>query len=143
MRLPRKWGRLLTLLVAAILVIGLVSLLLFLRSSTPPSPVTRANFQRIEVGMSQSDLRSLLGAPEYDATELGRINGPDSYSLNFIQSEKERRQSGYRDYRRQQWTSSECSIIVISDPERKVVCRYTREGQKPARLAFFRSWLPW
>ena len=56
--------------------------------------------------------------------ELGWVQGPALYSVNFSRDEAKLRREGYRTYRRQQWTSSELAIIVISEPEGGVVCRY-------------------
>jgi WD40 repeat protein len=86
-------------------------------------------------------VRAARAAPEYDAEELGLVDGPETYTVNFGQSYEERRQRGFRDYRRQQWTSPEISIIVISEPEGRVVCRYGGKGREPYWLALLRSWL--
>jgi hypothetical protein len=119
--------------------IGAVVVLSFVARSS--NPVSRANFRRIEVGMPQAEVCSLLGAPEYEVEELGLVYGPETYTVNFGQSDEERRRRGFRDYRRQQWTSPEISIIVISDSEGKVVCRYSGKGREPYWLALLRSWL--
>jgi hypothetical protein len=131
MRQRWNWPRSLSwlALLAAALATFMLALVLW-----PHGTVTRANFQRIRVGMSQADLRDLLGQPEYDTVELGLVKGSETYSLNFTESEEKRRERGFRNYRRQQWSSSEITIIAISDLEGSVVCRYAGGGQR-------RSWL--
>ena len=104
--------------------------------------VTRASFQRIQVGMSQAELCGLLGRPEVDTMELGMVQGPDTYSIIVGGSDDERRQEGFMNYRRQQWASPEITIIVISDPDGSAVCRYSREGQSLLGwLDLVRSWI--
>jgi hypothetical protein len=106
-----------------------------------PSPrVTKRNFERITVGMSQADLYDLLGKPVYDDRELGLVQGPESYTTNRLQSEEELRRRGFKDCRRQQWDSSELSIIVILDSEQRVVCRYMGGARRGYWLDSVRSW---
>jgi hypothetical protein len=107
----------------------------------PREAVTRANFQLIQVGMSQADLCDLLGRPDYDTVELGLVQGPETYTVNFSQSDDERHRRGFRNYRHQQWTASEITIVVISDPEGHVVCRYSSEGQGRRWFDSLRSWV--
>ncbi len=57
---------------------GLSFLVFLTRPPKAPNAITSANFRRIEAGMSQAELRSLLGVPEYDVTELGLVDGPDT-----------------------------------------------------------------
>jgi hypothetical protein len=79
--------------------------------------------------MSQADLRELLGAPEFDCAELGLVEGPDDYIAYSSSNDEKLRQQGFRDYRRQHWTSSQISIVVVSDKQGQVVCRYTSHGE--------------
>jgi hypothetical protein len=126
------WVALLATAVAAVAVVFV---------SWPRGAVTRANFQRIQVGMSQADLSGLLGPPDYDTVELGLVQGPETYTVSFGESDDERHRRGFRNYRRQQWTSSEVEIVVISDSAGSVVCRYRSEGQSSSWLDFLRSWI--
>jgi hypothetical protein len=139
----RRWLRSHPRLAAALFTGALVaSFLGLLVLLWPPNPITRANFDRIRVGMSQAELYGLLGAPQYQTVESGLVEGPETYATNRDQSDEERRRRGFREYRRQQWTSSEVTIIVISEPQGRVVCRYSGDGQTRDWLAFLRSWLP-
>jgi hypothetical protein len=138
MRLPWRWLRSHPLLTVVTLAGASVALLLVL---WPSNPVTWANFRRIQVGISEPELRSLQGTPEYQTVESGLVDGPETYVTNRDQSDEERRRRGFRDYRRQQWASSEIMIIAISDPDGRVVCRYSGEGRRSDWLAFLRSWL--
>ena len=138
MRLPRNWfhpGPLLTL--SSLAVVGAV-LVLFLWSR---ERVTRQNFGKIRVGMSMAELHQVLGPPDYRVVQSGLVNGPESYSTNSFLSEEERRQRGFRDYQHLQWTSSDLTIVAISDAEGLVVCRYTGPGQKTDWIAFLQYWL--
>jgi hypothetical protein len=137
MRPVRRWLWSHPRLAAAALACAAIALLLLL---WPPNPVTRANLARIRVGMSQAELHRVLGAPEYQTVEWGLVDGPETYITNRDQGEEERRRRGFREYRRQQWTSSEVTIIVIAEPHGQVVCRYSGEGQRRDWFAFLRSW---
>jgi hypothetical protein len=125
-------------LAAAGLACAVVALLIVLWS---PNPVTRANFGRIRIGMSQAELHRLLGAPDYQTVESGLVDGPETYITNRDLSDEERQRRGFRDCRRQQWTSPEVTIVVISDTDGQVVCRYSGDGQRSGWLTFLRSWL--
>ena len=92
--------------------------------------------------MALADLTEMLGKPSIQIAELGKVDGPETYTLNFSQTEAERRARGFQDYQRLQWDSREISITVITDPAGTVVCRYKSEGGKVSWLDFFRSLLP-
>jgi len=105
------------------------------------NPVSRANFGRIHVGMSQAEVYRLLGQPEYQSVELGLVDGPETYTINFGQTVEERRRRGFREYQREQWCASGITITVIADLDHgRVVCRYIVEGE-PNWIAVLRSWL--
>jgi hypothetical protein len=105
------------------------------------NPVSRANFGRIQLGMSQAEVHSLLGKPGIQTVQLGLVTGPDRYVTNFSQSVEECRQRGFRDYQWQQWISTELSIVVVFDLESRVVCRYAGPGEKPYWIEVLQSWL--
>jgi hypothetical protein len=107
----------------------------------PSIRITAANYDRIQVGMTQAELYDLLGPPESQTVELALAEWPETFVVNFSQSEAERRRRGFRDCRREQWVSSYMEIIVVSDLEGRVVCRYTGPGRKPYWLLILRSWL--
>jgi hypothetical protein len=133
--LPRNWlhpGSLLALSILTILG-SLLGLILLSQDS-----VTRHNFAKIRVGMSTAELSQLLGTPEYQANESGLVDGPEHYSTNHALSAEERRRSGIQEYRRQQWSSSELTIIAISDLQGRVVCRYAGEGRRRSWIALLR-----
>jgi hypothetical protein len=107
-----------------------------------PRPwVTRKNFARIRVGMSQAELYQIFGRPEYDAQSFGLVSGPDTFSTNDHQSIDERRRRGFLVYRFQQWASPELSIVAISDLQGRVVCRYTAPGHTPGWFTALQGWL--
>jgi hypothetical protein len=120
--------------IALSLVVGALVVVLW-----PRDRVTRENFAKIRVGMSQLELYQLLGSPGYQVVEIGLVDRPDSYSINKSLSVEAKRQQGFRDYRRQHWTSPKLAISVISDLEGQVVCRYTGPGQKRDWMAFVRD----
>jgi hypothetical protein len=123
----------------AVLAIALAVLAIIFR---PRLRVTQANFHRIQIGMSQAELSALLGPPELQVLESGLVEGPEKYITNSSQTEEQARQRGFRDYHRQQWASSEITIIAISDPEGRVACRYSAGGRTADWLDYLRSWLP-
>jgi hypothetical protein len=106
----------------------------------PRPSVTRANFARIRVGMSQAELYQIFGRPEYDAQSFGMVSGPDTFSTNDHQSTEERLRRGFLVYRFQQWSSPELSIIAISDLQGRVVCRYTAPGHEKGWFTFLQGW---
>jgi hypothetical protein len=85
---------------------------------------------------------NLLGTPDFQGMELGRVNGPENYSFS-LQPRNELRQDGHRDYWRQQWSSSKITIGVISDLEGQVVCRYSYAIQTRSWLEVLRKWIAW
>ena len=124
------------LLISVAVTVGVLALLVFV---WPKGHVTRASFAKIRIGMSQSELHDLLGcAPDHRAMDLGRVDGPDRYAVNFAIDPKELRRKGYQDYWREQWTSAEVTITVITDLKGQVVCRYSGGGQ--SRLRDFWNW---
>jgi hypothetical protein len=107
-----------------------------------PNKITRENFRKINLGMPQAELSELMGAPEVSSTGLGKVEGPETYTINPALSAAEQRARGFREYRFQQWTSSDILIVVITDAEGTVVCRYCGEGPKVHWFPVIRSWLP-
>ena len=102
--------------------------------------VTHASFARIRIGMSRDELHALLGRkPDIQVMNVGKVNGPDNYLTRPGADPKELRGEGYQDYRFEQWTSAEVSIMVITDLKDQVVCRYSGEGQ--GRIRDFWNWL--
>ena len=125
------------LLISIAVVVGVLAVLV---AVWPKGRVTHASFSKIRIGMSQDELHDLLGRePDLRAMDLGKIGGPDHYTVNFATDPKELRRMGYQDYRREQWTSAEVTIIVITDLKGQVVCRYHRGGQ--SRFRDFWNWL--
>jgi hypothetical protein len=103
--------------------------------------VTRQKLGAIRIGMSQAELRHLLGPPDNRVVETGLVNGPGHYSTNSFLSEDEKRRMGFRTYQREQWSSREVSIVVISDLQGKAVCRYAGPGHKRDWISLLRAWL--
>jgi hypothetical protein len=125
MRALENWvrPRLILAIIGLSLIIAVLVFVLW-----PRERVTRQNFGKIWVGMSQAELYQLLGSPHYQIVEIGIVDSPDSYSTNKHLSIEEKRLRGYRDYRRQHWASPKLTISVISDLKGEVVCRYTSQG---------------
>jgi hypothetical protein len=124
----------------ALLLIGAVLVLML----WPQERITRQNFGRIRLGMSQAEIHQLLGSPHYQVVEIGLVREPELYATNRWLSTEEKRRSGYRDYRREQWSSPELSISVIMDLQGEVVCRYTGPGHRWEWnwITFLRARLP-
>jgi len=102
----------------------------------PKQRITKANFDKIQIGMSQEELLQLLGTPEIDTVQLGLVEDPQTFIILGSDSR-------YKDYRFQQWTSSEISIGVVSDSEGQLVCRYSNPGREWDWRVFFRSLIFW
>jgi hypothetical protein len=118
--------------VAAAALVILAALPIF----APRERVTRANFARIETGMTEAELRRLLGGrPDYCAEEMGRVVDAGNFVINGGPSAASR--EGYRVYRRLQWSSPETTICVVLDATGRVACRYSGSGQTLDR---HRSW---
>jgi hypothetical protein len=103
--------------------------------------VTRQKFGAIRIGMSQTELRHLLGPPDFQVVETGLVSGPGEYTTNSFISEEEKRRRGFQKYQRQQWASREVSIVVVSDLQGQTVCRYAGPGHKLDWIALLRGWL--
>jgi hypothetical protein len=106
----------------------------------PWQKVTKNNFGKIRVGMSQDELYQLLGSPEYQVVELGIVRDPNTYGTNGWLGSEEKQRLGCQEYQREHWSSSEIFIAAISDIEGRVVCRYMGPGQKRDWLTLFWSW---
>lgn len=127
MRFPSKWLRSHPLL--ALFILGLVAATVAF-VLWPRERVTLANFQKIDLGMSQADVTALLGTPGIQVAELGFITDEKTYSVNFSLDKDDLRRKGHRDYLFQQWDSREIVIVVISDQDGHVVCKYSNDGRK-------------
>ena len=101
----------------------------------PKHRITRANFDKIQIGMSQAELRGLLGPPRIvDEFELGQVRGEeyvwvdngrllliyqdgnqswstclDDNNYRYL-SKDDLRRMGFQDYQQQVWISSEIRI---------------------------------
>lgn len=122
------WLQLTAMIVAAV-GIGILAFVTWNRDHQ----IRHRNYSRIHVGMSQADLRSLLGCdPDYKVSELGLVTapeGPECYSTNFGAKPEELRSRGFKECQRLQWHSPEITISVILDSSGIVVCRYKSGGQ--------------
>jgi hypothetical protein len=124
-------------LLACLLIAGIVILLL------PRERVTRANFEKILIGMSQADVHRLLGPPDFQAVELGIFRGPD-YELNSLFGPDKLRRMGYREYTRLYWRSQQIGINVILDNDGIVVFRYSLDEKGPESWTdLVRYWISW
>ena len=132
------WSRPVLAFAALAIIVGAVILALW-----PKEKITAVNFAKIEVGMPQAELRGLLGPPEFDRVLFGLVEGRNTFTTNFYFSNEQLRQRGFRDYRFQQWTSSEISIVVVSDQEGQVVSRYSHEGRPWNWRMFLRRFIFW
>jgi hypothetical protein len=139
MALIRNWVRsrpFLAFLAFAIVLAALVFAL------WPKQRITKANFDKIQAGMSQEELRQLLGTPYFDNVQLGLVIDPQTFAPPSGPP-GELRRKGYKEYRWQNWASSEISIGVVSDSEGQVVCRYSQPGQEWDWREFLRSLIFW
>ena len=48
-------------------------------TSWPKQRISAANFEKIEIGMSQAELYGLLGAPGHDSLLFGKVEGPKTF----------------------------------------------------------------
>lgn len=134
-RTPRNWPR----YVVLVLAVSMLALLVF--GPRPPERISLANFHALRRGMSRADLRDLFGPPQYESLELGLVTGPDRYTVNFAETNAQKRARGFQEYLRQQWMSPEITITVITDDKEKVVCLYRSGGQAVGWVARLREWV--
>jgi hypothetical protein len=137
MTLVRNWVRSRPFLVFFAFAIAVATLVFTL---WPKQTITKANFDKIQVGMSQTDLFQLLGPPEYVKVEFGLVEGPETYIITDVHPEGFWRGSRY--FQRQGWRSSEIGITVICDLNGEVVCRYSCKGESWT-WRFLRRWIFW
>jgi hypothetical protein len=95
-------------LFGCVVIAGIVVLLL------PRERVTRANFERIEIGMSLDDVERLLHAPD-----LEYRNGAEGIPKGFTLYG---------------WISPEVTILVISDANGTILRRGSLDGQRRASV---------
>lgn len=82
--------------------------------------VTADNFNRIQVGMTDAEVATLLGEqPKKSLLLLGRIAGPDAFVSDG--------QTSWYTYR--EWRNGMITIVTVSDPQSgRVLCRYSGQG---------------
>jgi hypothetical protein len=87
----------------------------------PRERVTRANYDKIEIGMSVADVESLLGPPDF------RWIGPilSKYTVEYPPGHG--------------WSSPEVTILVMPDANGRIVYRRCADGQ-PRASAFEMVW---
>lgn len=102
--------------------------------------VSPANFERLQIGLSQAEVHELLGAPRGGWNDVGKVTGPEQYATNFSQDKQSLLAKGYQEYLREQWSAREITIIAIFDQDRRLVCRYKHPGQETSWLALLRGW---
>jgi hypothetical protein len=138
--------RLFLVFVALAVVIATVTLALW-----PKQRITAANYDKIQIGMSQAELRGVLGPPQRVEDFVGQFCGEEFISVEngmlvrtfrvgdqgFITAldynyshygKDELRRMGFKDYQRQVWISSEISIVLITNQEGHVADRFSGEG---------------
>jgi len=102
-----------------------------------PEPISEATLAKIRIGMSKAELHYLLGPSTVVVAELGIVLGPDQYSGPFEPGTRE----GLQNYVREQWNSPDFVIIVISDRDGRVACKYAglsatgKGGKVPTKRA--------
>jgi hypothetical protein len=101
---------------ACLLVGGIVILLL------PRERVTRANFEKIEIGMSLADVERLLGPPSGRKPMLGMFQD-GRFVWDGLDGAEELRRKGYGDYDMLGWASPGIEIVVFFDTHGIVVDR--------------------
>jgi hypothetical protein len=140
MTMVRNWVRFSPFLAFVALAIAVATLVFGL---WPKQKITKANFNKIQIGVPQGELCRLLGNPEFDAVELGTVRDAKNYATNDYYKRDQLLGMGYQDFRHQQWISSEISINVISDLNGDVVCRYSGPGREQDWREFLRSLVFW
>ena len=120
------------LVVLPLLALGAVLLAVWLLRT----PVTRANFDRLEVGMTLDAVEALLGPSHGAWASKGRVEGPATYVTNPDRAVQER--EGYKDYRRHLWYSSELTVVGVFEDE-TLVCRFA--GDPVVEPLHVRLWL--
>ena len=123
----RLHGYISLVLLACVVTAAIVVLLL------PRERVTRANFEKIEIGMSVADVETLLGPPDfewYDAIV------PKPRTLD---SGPHGREQDYEQSTGQGWNSAEITILVTADANGRIVRRDSADGRRRAN-AFEMVW---
>jgi hypothetical protein len=90
-------------------------------------PTVQEQFDRIEIGSQLSDVERLLGRPSDIASRMkGRIENDAIFVANANPPPDVR--DHYRFFNLHQWNASELTIIVVTDDDGKVACKYTSKG---------------
>jgi hypothetical protein len=135
-----RWRRLLPLVVPAVLALlfGLMLLLL----PAPPQHVSRADFDRIQAGMSLADVEVLLGGPpgDYRTVEVDLDVSGGSPEFHNVMSAPEVL-LGKRRFRHEWWQGNSGNVWVCFDENDRVVTKEFTPG-KPVRRGV-RDWLGW
>jgi hypothetical protein len=96
----------------------LVCVLLSVYLSFSDKGVNRANFQRIEIGMTKDEVSQVFGRPaDWRLDTKGYVFSPLVFGSKTGRKE--------RDYQLYRWESPNLLIDVIFDQRDEVACRYT------------------
>jgi hypothetical protein len=100
----------------------------WLLTAPPKHGITKANFDRIRVGMTESDVQAIFLVPPGDYLSGRRtLKGSGAGSGWLV--------------KRSTWVSEEGSFDVFVDPSGKVIRKDYYEVVQPSALQSFRDWL--
>lgn len=108
----------------AILACGIIGLGIAMMSSG----LTREDYNRIQIGMTDAEVEAILGRrPDASLLLLGRVAGPEMFASDG--------QTSWHHYH--EWNGARVSIVTFTDPKTgRVVCRYSGQG-------YVNRYLPW
>lgn len=116
------------LIVPAMVIIGL--------SRSLPEGLTRESAANVQIGMKRDALHRLLGEPDQQFIQVGRVDDDTTFVTNASLSAAELKAAGHRKYIFEQWVTRQFTLIVIIDSGDEVVCQYRSGGQRRSPFAF-------
>ena len=118
--------------VAAVLIVSIC--VVFALNQRPQ--LAASDFQKVQIGISRTDLHKILGRPHHEQIVLGKVTSPTSITVNFSTGEAKKRLkgSGFSDHILDCWFSPSITIHAYVDASDQVVCRYSTGGQQTTFL---------
>lgn len=125
------------ILIAFAVMLMLPVLVVFGLARSLPKKLTRQNVATVKIGTTRDALRELLGDPDYQLIQLGRVEDESTFVTNYAMSPSQQKAAGHRKYILEQWSSREMTFTAIIDRSDRVVCRYISSGHSGSPFGMF------
>lgn len=116
------------------MIVVVAALASFMWLSQGTGSVSQESVALIEVGMSRSGVHEILGTPDLQFVNVGRVNGPTEFVTNTSLTASETAARGFSKHLFEQWSTTSFTAILIFDQTDTVACQYSSHGQYQSLL---------